>query len=171
MIRLLGMSFEQLRIIMIAVLSPVLAVVTPTGPFLLALILCFGFNIWCGMRSDGVSIINCRPFRWKKFQRAVLELLLYVIIIELIRTVMYQCGDESISIYAVKTLTYVFMYVYLQNAFKNLVSTYPRNKALWVIYHVIRLEFKRAMPSNVSEMMEQYDKHCKEEEKKNETDK
>lgn len=162
--RYLDMNFEQIRLMFITIMSPILAIFTPTKPFLIALIVCCGFNIWCGMRADGVSIINCRTFKWKKFRAALLELLLYGCIIEVIRTVMYQCGDNSISIYAVKTLTYVFMYTYIQNSFKNLVICYPKNKALWIVYLVIRLEFKRALPQNVSDMIDQYDKHCKKQE-------
>ncbi len=36
--------------------------------------------------------------------------------------------------------------VYLQNAFKNLIIAYPKNKGFRIIYHVIRFEFKRATP-------------------------
>lgn len=63
--------------------------------------------------------------------------------------------------YATKVLTYVIMYVYLQNAFKNLVIAYPRNKGLWVIYLVIRLELKRLMPEHITELIERYDQKHK----------
>ena len=58
-------------------------------------------------------------------------------------------GDGENSLLVIKTITYVFSYVYLQNAFKNLIIAYPRNKGFRIIYHVIRFEFKRATPTHV----------------------
>ncbi|MCS2404061.1 hypothetical protein NXY31_03495 [Bacteroides salyersiae] len=52
-------------------------------------------------------------------------------------------GDGENSLLVIKTITYVFSYVYLQNAFKNLIIAYPKNKGFRIIYHVIRFEFKR----------------------------
>ncbi|WP_236707617.1 hypothetical protein [Bacteroides cellulosilyticus] len=42
------------------------------------------FNIWCGMRADGVSIVRCQNFKWSKFKNALAELLLYLVIIEVV---------------------------------------------------------------------------------------
>ena len=51
-----------------------------------------------------------------------------------------------------------FMYVYVQNAFRNLIHAYPANKALRIIYHVIRFEFKRALPENVQKIVERVER-------------
>ena len=50
------------------------------------------------------------------------------------------------------------MYVYVQNAFRNLIHAYPTNKALRIIYHVIRFEFKRALPENVQKIVERVER-------------
>lgn len=128
-------------------LSPVLAYLTPTAGFMYALIIMFAFNIWAGMRADGVSVKHCKNFRFSKFKNALAELLLYVTIIYVIYSVMLQCGDDGAAMIVIKSLTYVFMYVYLQNAFRNLIKAYPKKIALRIIYHVIRLEFIRTLPS------------------------
>lgn len=128
-------------------LSPVLAYLTPTAGFMYALIIMFAFNIWAGMRADGVSVKHCKNFRFSKFKNALAELLLYVTIIYVIYSVMLQCGDDGAAMIVIKSLTYVFMYVYLQNAFRNLIKAYPKKIALRIIYHVIRLEFTRTLPS------------------------
>lgn len=153
-------SMEQLRIIVVGAVSSLLSIVTPTKGFMVALILMCGFNIWCGMRADGVVIMTCKNFSKKKFRGALLELLLYVAIILLVRSAMWLCGDGCESMYAVKTLVYIFMYVYLQHSFRNLTIAYPRNIAIWFIYLFIRLEFLKMMPSNLRSILEQYDKHC-----------
>ena len=57
-------NVDQIRIIFVSMFSSLLAYLTPTKGFLIALVIMFGFNIWCGMRADGVSIIRCKNFKW-----------------------------------------------------------------------------------------------------------
>ena len=148
-------NWEQWRMIAVSAISPVLAFLTPTKGFVFALVLMFAFNVWAGMRADGVSVILCRNFSFKKFKNALAELLLYLIISETIYSIMM--GDTA-ALIAMKSLTYVFMYVYVQNAFRNLIHAYPANKALRIIYHVIRFEFKRALPENVQKIVERVER-------------
>ena len=110
-------NVDQIRIIFVSMFSSLLAYLTPTKGFLIALVVMFGFNIWCGMRADGVSIIRCKNFKWDKFKNALVELLLYLIIIEVVFSFMTLIGDGENSLLVIKTITYVFSYVYLQNAF------------------------------------------------------
>lgn len=147
-------NFEQWRMITVTTISPLLGYFTPTRGFVFALVMMFGFNIWAGMRADGITLVRCRNFSFKKFWRALAELFLYLLIVELIFSVMTSCGDTGAALVAIKSLTYVFMYVYGQNAFKNLIIVYPRNMALRIIYHVIRLEFRRAAPSHVRSVLD-----------------
>lgn len=149
---------EQLRMIFITVLAPILGFYSPLGNFLLALTCMFAFNIWCGMRADGVSIVRCRNFSMKKFKQSLMEVILYLVIMVLVYTVMTFMGDRKASIVVVKSLSYVFMYIYLQNAFRNLIIAYPTRTAFHMIYHIVRLEFKRALPEHIKEVVERYEK-------------
>lgn len=151
-------NWEQWRIITVSAVSPVLGYLTPTKDFVFALVIMFAFNIWAGMRADGVAIVRCKNFSFKKFKNALFELFLYLFIVESIFVIMKNCGDDKVAIVVVKSLTYVFMYVYLQNAFRNLIIAYPRNLALRIIYHVVRLEFTRALPSNLQPIIERLEK-------------
>lgn len=151
-------NWEQWRIIGISAVSPVLGYLTPTKGFVYALVVMFAFNIWAGMRADGVAIVRCKNFSFRKFKNALCELLLYLFIVESIFVIMKNCGDDQAAIIVVKSLTYVFMYVYLQNAFRNLIIAYPRKLALRIIYHVIRLEFTRALPSHLQPIIERLEK-------------
>lgn len=160
------MSLDQLRVIVVSGLSSVLAFLTPTAGFLLALAVMFGFNIICGMRADGVSVVCCRNFKFSKFKNSIAELLLYLLVIEVIFAAMSGMGDMQSSLVVIKTITYVFCYVYLQNAFKNLIIAYPRNKAFRIIYHTIRLEIKRAMPGHVQGVIDRIEGELKKEESK-----
>ena len=151
-------NWEQWRIIAISTVSPLFGYLTPTKGFVYALVVMFAFNIWAGMRADGVAIRNCKRFSFHKFKNALAELLLYVVIIHVIYSVMLQCGDDGAAMIVIKSLTYVFMYVYLQNAFRNLIIAYPQNLALRIIYHVIRLEFTRALPSHLQPIIDRLEK-------------
>lgn len=159
---------EQYRTISICAVSPILGYITPTSGFLIALIIMFAFNVWAGMRADGVTIVRCHNFKISKFKNALWEVCLYLIIIETIYGVMYACGDHEAAILAIKSMTYVFMYVYLQNAFKNLIIAYPRKVALRLVYHLIRFEFARAMPSHIQELISRLDKEFDKTEQKDE---
>lgn len=159
-------SYEHLRLIVVTVFSPILAILTPTFSYVLALVIMFAFNIWCGMRADGVAIKRCQRFKFSKFKNALFELLLYLVIIETINSVMYICGDRTPAQLVTKTLTYVFAYVYLQNAFRNLIIAYPKKIVLRVIYHVIRLEFMRALPEHIKPIVERYEREHEAEELK-----
>lgn len=151
-------NWEQWRIIAVSTVSPIFGYLTPTKGFVYALVVMFAFNIWAGMRADGVAIVRCKNFSFRKFKNALCELLLYLFIVEAIFFIMKNCGDGQAAIVVVKSLTYVFMYVYLQNAFRNLIIAYPRNLALRIIYHVIRLEFTRALPSNLQPIIDRLEK-------------
>lgn len=52
-------DWEHLRMVSASAISPVLAYYTPTKGFLLALVLAFAFNIYAGMKADGVSFTCC----------------------------------------------------------------------------------------------------------------
>ena len=151
-------NLEQCRIISVSAISPLFGYFTQTKGFVYALVVMFAFNIWAGMRADGVAIVRCKNFSFRKFKNALCELLLYLFIVEAIFIIMKNCGDDQAAIVVVKSLTYVFMYVYLQNAFRNLIIAYPRNLALRIIYHVIRLEFTRALPSHLQPIIDRLEK-------------
>lgn len=167
MIDLLDSS--QTRQIVVTIFSAILAFATPTEGFVLALVIAFGFNIFCGMRADGVSVVRCKNFSASKFVNAILEMLLYLTIDYVIYGIMIGCNDGNEALFVIKMLTYIFCYVYLCNAFKNLIKAYPKKVAFRVIYYILRFEFAKALPSYWKPILErlnqEFDK--KEEENKN----
>lgn len=169
-------TIENIRLICTTCLSYAFGWLMPTKGFVLALVLTFAFNCFCGMRADGVSIARCKNFSFGKFKNALVEILLYLIIIEMVFTIMASCGDKQAALVTAKSITYVFIYVYVQNSFKNLVKAYPKKMALRVIYHLLRFEFARALPSYLKPIIErvegEIDKSDKQESKevKNESE-
>ena len=169
-------TIENIRLVATSCLSYVFGWLMPTKGFVLALVLTFAFNCFAGMRADGVTITRCRNFSFGKFKNALVEILLYLIIIEMVFTIMASCGDKQAALVTAKSITYVFIYVYVQNSFKNLVKAYPKKMALRVIYHLLRFEFARALPSYLKPIIErvegEIDKSDKQESKevKNESE-
>ena len=161
------MNLEQWRIIAIPTVIPLFGYLTPTKGFIYALVVMFAFNIWAGMRADGVAIVRCKNFSFRKFKNALCEFLLYLFIVEAIFFINENCGDDQAAIVVVKSLSYVFIYVYLQNAFRNLIIAYPRKLALRIIYHVIRLEFTRALPSHLQPIIDRLEKELGDDPDKN----
>lgn len=155
-------AIENLRLVLTAMVSTIFAIVLPTKGFLVGLIIMFGFNIWAGMRADGVAIKRCQNYSHSKFKDACFELLWYIVIIQIANVVMRSIGDGNSSYIVMKTLTCIFIYVYAQNAFKNLIQSYPTNKSYRIIYHLIRLEFMRAMPSHVQDIIDRIDRETDE---------
>lgn len=149
-------NLEQLRIIFVTVTSPIIAYMTTTSNFIFALIIAFAFNLFAGMRADGVSISRCINFKFSKFKNALLEICLYLVIIHVLYSIVILCGDKKEAYFVIKSLTYVFIYVYATNSFKNLIKAYPKNVALRIIFHILRLEFTRAMPSYWKPIIEKH---------------
>ena len=114
-------TIDQMRLVFTTLLSTLASYFTPTKGFLFALIIMFGFNIWAGMRADGVTIVRCKNYSHDKFKSALFELFLYLAIIELVFMVMAAVGDKPEALIVLKTVTYVFIYVYLLNSLKNLI--------------------------------------------------
>lgn len=54
--------------------SPLFGYVTPTKGFVYALVVMFAFNIWAGMRADGVAIVRCKNFSFRKFKNALFSI-------------------------------------------------------------------------------------------------
>lgn len=158
-------TIENIRLVATSCLSYAFGWLMPTKGFVLALVLMFAFNCWAGMRADGVSIARCKNFSFSKFKNALVEILLYLVIIEMVFTIMASCGDNKAALVTAKSVTYVFIYVYLQNSFKNLVKAYPRKMALRVIYHLLRFEFTRALPSYLKPIIERVEKEIEKNEK------
>ena len=158
-------TIENIRLVATSCLSYAFGWLMPTKGFVLALVIVFAFNCWAGMRADGVAITRCKNFSFGKFKNALVEILLYLIIIEMVFAIMTSCGDSKAALVTAKSVTYVFIYVYLQNSFKNLVKAYPKKMALRVIYHLLRFEFTRALPSYLKPIIERVEKEIEKNEK------
>ena len=141
------------------ILCTLLAAVTPTVQFVTAVVVAAFFNVWCGMRADGVVNIRCRNFSWGKFKYALMELLAFLFVIEVIAVVCHSMGDIEARQYACKTAAYLIIYCYIDNGLKNLCKAYPKSRGLWQLYLFVHLDFRRLI--RIDELMDRYDEHVK----------
>ena len=149
-----NISVENIRLIIVSMLSPLFSFFIPISNFMVALIIMFAFNIFCGMRADVVSIVKCKNFSIIKFKNALIELFLYLLIIQTIFAIIVYCGNKQVALLTIKSFTSVFLYVYLCNSFRNLIYAYPKNISFRIIYYIIRLEFNKAMPAHIQKIIE-----------------
>ena len=156
------LSFEQLRRLVVGVICSLAACVAPTRGFVIALTLAWAFNVWCGMRADGVVNFRCKNWSWKKFSYALIELVAFLAVIELVAIVTYSCGDAEAGIYACKTINYIFVWCCFENGLKNLCKAHPYTRALWIVYLFVRLEFTKVL--KIDSIIDMYEDHVKKQE-------
>lgn len=153
------LTLEQMRRLLVGVLCSLIAAVSPTKGFVLSLALAWAFNVWCGMRADGVINRCCKNWSWKKFSYAMFELVAFLSIIELVAVITYSSGDAEAGIYACKTINYIFVWCCFENGLKNLCKSYPNTKALWIVYVFVRLEFTKIL--KIDSIIDLYNEHQK----------
>ena len=101
----MNVTQEQLRLMLVSAISPILAFLTPTSGFITALVFMFVFNIICGMRADGVSVSvrGIQRFTIFKFISALQEFLLYMMIIVVLFSAVTKMGDKDAAIMCINT--------------------------------------------------------------------
>lgn len=159
------LTYSNIRNAIVWLGSMVLAATTPTVGLVSALLFAWSFNIWCGMRADGVINIRCKNWSWKKFAHALFELLTFLVVLELVALITYHSGDQNIGLSICKTINYVFAWYYFENGLKNLCKAYPRNRALWIIYLFVRFEFTKLV--KIDSLIALYDEHLQKQEQFN----
>lgn len=155
-------SIISIKAIWNYILMAVLAAVTPTQNFVLVVCIACMFNLFGGMRADGVTNIRCKNFSWRKFRYCLAELLVFLLIIEVVAILFHIMGDRGAQYYVCKTLAYCIAYFYVDNGLKNICKAYPKSKGMWIVYLFIHLDFKRVL--KIDELIEKYDAHLKKQE-------
>ena len=114
------------------------SVLTPVENTLKLLFIAFIFNIATGIITD--VHVNKAKFQLKKAFNAITQLMFYVACVVFLDYGARLLSAPGIGITAVKWLTYVVVYFYLTNIFKNARLVYPKNPALNFIYELLSTE-------------------------------
>lgn len=114
------------------------SVLSPVKNVLLLLLISFVFNIITGIIAD--VHINKAKFNIKKAFNAITQLAFYAVCVVFLDYGARLIDEPTIAITAVKWLTYVVVYFYLTNIFKNAKLVYPNNLAINFIYELLSTE-------------------------------
>ncbi len=114
------------------------SVLTPVENTLKLLFIAFIFNIATGIITD--VHVNKAKFQLKKAFNAITQLMFYAACVVFLDYGARLLSEPGIGITAVKWLTYVVVYFYLTNIFKNARLVYPKNPALNFIYELLSTE-------------------------------
>ena len=162
MMKLLGKFFRGIFVV-------VMGFINPTGSYLMALVLAFGFNILAGLRADEVKIklqriippVFVTNFNGNKLKDSLFELLIITVVTYLLKLLIELMDVNGVSAYVVQVLMAFAIYYYFTNGLRNLQKVYPKWKWLRLLYHLITFKFKEFFGSDVSNIMDKVEDETK----------
>ena len=92
-------------------------------------------------------IINGEGFRWKKGLVAFSALMVYASITALMSVIGRLLDDIETGRYAVKAITYIYVYIIGTNILRNLSRIFIGNKLFIALYWLISFEFAKKFPT------------------------
>ncbi|RNC66459.1 hypothetical protein [Proteiniphilum sp. X52] len=120
------------------IVTALISVLTPVQNVLVLLFVAFLFNIATGIIADVHA--NKAKFNLKKAFNAVTQLTFYAACVVFLDYGARLLNEPEIGITAVKWMTYIVVYFYLTNIFKNAKLIYPSNLAIKFIYELLSTE-------------------------------
>lgn len=138
---------ERIKELFWLVVGALSSVLMPVRETLILLFVSFVFNIITGIITD--VHVNKAKFNLKKAFNAVSQLTFYATCVVFLNYGTTLINEENIGIVAVKWLTYIVVYFYLTNIFKNARQLYPGNQAINFIYELLSTELFDRLKSMV----------------------
>jgi hypothetical protein len=135
---------ELFKRIITTVLAALLATLQSVHDAASLLLFLFAVNLLAGIVAD--VIMNRNRFCFKKFIWACCEFLIYMGIICSIFIVGHFQGDHAEALYAIKVISYLFVYAYATNTLKNMLLIRPQNMALKFLYFCLSMAFIKRIP-------------------------
>lgn len=127
--------FERIKDLFLLIITGIISVLCPVQNTLILLFLSFIFNIIIGILTD--VHVNKAKFNIKKAFEAITQLMFYTACVVFFDYGARLLGNPGIGITAVKWLTYIVVYFYLTNIFKNAKQLYPRSQSILFIYELL----------------------------------
>ncbi len=115
-----------------------ISVLSPVQNVLILLFIAFLFNIATGIIAD--VHVNKAKFSLKKAFNAITQLTFYATCVVFLDYGARLLGEPGIGVTAVKWMTYIVVYFYLTNIFRNARLVYPKNATINFIYELLSTE-------------------------------
>ncbi len=129
---------EKAKELFWAFITAMSSVLMPVKETLILLFISFVFNIITGIITD--VHVNKAKFDLKKAFNAITQLTFYATCVVFLNYGSSLIEEKDIGLIAVKWLTYIVVYFYLTNIFKNARQVYPRSQAINFIYELLSTE-------------------------------
>lgn len=130
--------FEKFKEVFWLLIGALSSVLMPVRETLVLLFVAFVFNIITGIVAD--IHVNKAKFDLKKAFNAISQLTFYITCVVFLNYGTTLIHEESIGVIAVKWLTYIVVYFYLTNIFKNARQVFPNSQAINFTYELLSTE-------------------------------
>lgn len=137
-------DFDDIRILFIGVFSSVCSFFAPITDYVFALTIVFMFDFLAGLISS--ILVNNEKFKFSKFRRCLIDIMVYFIIITSIYAVGEFTHKPDGAIQCVSGVMFVIIYYYGVNIFRNLTLLMPNNNPINFIYYVLSFEILSKCP-------------------------
>ncbi|GHV45899.1 hypothetical protein FACS1894180_8700 [Bacteroidia bacterium] len=104
----------------------------------------FAGNIVVGITTD--IFFNNNQFSFKKFLFALFELMIYIGLVVGVVVITHFLNEAAVGEYALKVLSWLFVYAYGVNILKNLQQIFPANVVISFLYYVLSFELIKKIP-------------------------
>jgi hypothetical protein len=129
---------DGVKPLIITVMAWIVSVLSPVSNSLWLLIISFLINIAVGI----ITAVNAKgeKFSMSKFWDAFRQLVLYIVTVVFIYWTGNLLKDETFTETGVKWVTYIVVYCFFLNIFKNAHILWPKAKAIEIIYLLLSTE-------------------------------
>lgn len=135
---------DNIRGLIVCSLASLAAYFHPIQNVLIGIFWVFLLNFVFGLLAGLVRNKEC--FEFKKAFMCIIEACVFFVIIASVFFVGDYIGNKEGALQCVTSITYVLIYFYTVNIFKNLKLLFPNNKPIAFIHYVISIEFVTKIP-------------------------
>lgn len=137
-------GFDDIRILFVGIFSAVCSFFAPITDYVFALTIVFLFDFLAGLLSS--ILVNNEKFKFSKFRRCLIDIMVYFIIITSIYAVGKFTHKPDGAIQCASGVMFVIIYYYAVNIFRNLTHLMPNNQPINFIYYVLSFEIFNKYP-------------------------
>lgn len=135
---------EDLRTLIVVTLSSLMAYLSPIYGVLFAVTLAFALNFLFGYLS-GIRV-DGETFQFRKAFSCIQEVCVFFLVVASVYTIGEHLDNSPETLQSISVITYVALYFYAVNIFKNLGKLFPGSRWISFCYWLIAFEFARKIP-------------------------
>ena len=137
-------GFNDIRILFVGMFSAICSFFAPITDYIFALTIVFLLDFLAGLISS--ILVNHEKFKFSKFRRCLIDIMVYFIIITSIYAVGEFTHKPDGAIQCASGIMFIVIYYYAVNIFRNLSILMPNNNSINFIYYVLSFEILRKYP-------------------------